>query len=299
MFTIAIHGGAGSVTRKNTTEEQERNYHLGLQEAIAAGYNVLAHGGSALDAVEQSVAALEDNPLFNAGKGSVYTAEEKHEMDAAMMCGQTLKAGAAAGIKNVRNPIRLARAVLEKTENVILAGQGAEAFAHAQGLSFEDDSYFHTEKRYKELSEARKETEHANTGKGTVGAVAIDEKGNLAVATSTGGITNKKFGRVGDSAIIGGGTYANNDTCAVSCTGDGEYFIRLVTAYDVSCRIAYEGLTLKEACKIAVLEKLTAIGGEGGLIAIDRHGNFELVFNCESMLRAWKNDQGDGETAIW
>ncbi|WP_247232082.1 isoaspartyl peptidase/L-asparaginase family protein [Telluribacter sp. SYSU D00476] len=298
MFTIAIHGGACSVTRSELTEEKEKQYREGLEEALTAGYNVLARGGSALDAVEQAVKSMEDNPLFNAGRGANLTSEEKVEMDAAIMCGKTLKAGAVANVRNIRNPIALARAILEKTENVLLDKDGAMAFARDHGIPFEPDEYFVTEHRFQMLQEAKEEEESNNVGKGTVGAVALDQEGNLAVATSTGGIANKKYGRVGDSPIIGGGTYANNRACAISCTGDGEYIMRAVAAHDVFCLMDYKGLSLREACEIVMKEKVKELGGGAGLIAIDRSGQVELVFNCESMLRAWRNERGEGEIAI-
>ncbi|WP_031526497.1 isoaspartyl peptidase/L-asparaginase family protein [Dyadobacter crusticola] len=298
MFTIAIHGGAGSLTRKTTTPEQETDYQKGLDKALEAGYRVLANGGNALDAVEMAVRELEDHPLFNAGRGSVFTAEGTHEADAATMCGRTRRAGAVAGISNIRNPISLARKVMDESENVLLVAKGAMDFARVHDLAFEENTYFDTDHRREQLAEEQKKEEGRNTGKGTVGAVALDAAGNLAVATSTGGITNKKFGRVGDSPVIGGGTYANNQTCAVSCTGDGEFFIRLVSAYDVAAMVEYKGASLHEACNTQ-MEKLTGLGGEGGLIAVDTKGNVELVFNCESMLRAWKNDRGEGSTRIW
>ena len=298
MFTIAIHGGAGSLSRESTTFEQEEEYKKGLNQALEAGYFILSRGGSAIEAVEKAVMVLEDHPLFNAGRGSVFTAEGTHEADAAMMCGNTLAAGAVAGVSHIRNPVSLARAVMEKSENVLLAGKGAVDFAKVHGIAMEESAYFDTAARRAELAEAQKKENGNNTGKGTVGAVACDQAGNLAVATSTGGITNKKFGRVGDSPVIGGGTYANNNCCAVSCTGDGEFFIRLVTAYDIASLIQYKGADLTEACRIAV-QKLTVLGGEGGLIALDTSGNVELVFNCESMLRAWKNHRGEGRIGIW
>jgi beta-aspartyl-peptidase (threonine type) len=298
MFTIAIHGGAGSLHRGSTTCGQEEDYKKGLNDALEAGYTVLAHGGSAIEAVEKSVMTLEDNLLFNAGRGAVFTAEVTHETDAAIMCGRTLNAGAVAGVTNIRNPVRLARVIMEKSENVLLAGKGAMDFARAQGVAFEEDAYFDTEHRRQQLIEEQQKETGNNTGKGTVGAVALDEFGNLAVATSTGGITNKKYGRVGDSPIIGGGTYANNRACAVSCTGDGEFFIRLVTAYDIASLVQYKEMKLGEACDTAI-HKLTGLGGEGGLIALDTQGNVQLVFNCESMLRAWKNHLGQGNVCIW
>lgn len=297
-MTIAVHGGAGTVARAELTPEQELDYRTGIGAALEAGYTVLQRGGTALDAVVEAVIQLEDNPLFNAGRGAVFTAGGTHELDAAVMDGTTRQAGAVAGIRGARNPIRLARTVLEKSENVLLLGAGAEAFAREHGLEFAPDAYFFTETRHREWQEARQE-ESRNVGKGTVGAVALDARGHLAAATSTGGIKNKKYGRVGDTPVIGGGTYANDRACAVSCTGDGEYFIRAVTAYDVYCLLEYRGLSLAEACRIAIHETLTGLGGEGGLIAVDRAGNAELVFNSEGMYRGWRNDRGKGEIAIF
>jgi len=272
---------------------------------LDAGYNILAQGGTALDAVEQAVRSLEDNELFNAGKGAVFSATGKHELDASIMCGQSLKAGAVAGVTSIRNPISLARTVMEQSENVFLLGSGAEDFARDQKVAVEPDDYFFTELRFEQLKEAQKanktQLDHSkrNTGKGTVGAVALDSEGNLAAATSTGGLTNKKYGRVGDTPVIGAGTYANNETCAVSCTGYGEFFIRSVVAYDISCLMAYKGLSLKDACDYVVQDKLKAMGGEGGLIAIDRAGNVELPFNSEGMYRAWRNQAGQGAVSIF
>jgi beta-aspartyl-peptidase (threonine type) len=305
MYTIAIHGGSGTINRTEITPDQEKAFREGLEATLDAGYKILAQGGSALDAVEQAVRSLEDNELFNAGKGAVFSATGKHELDASIMCGQSLKAGAIAGVTNVRNPISLARTVMEQSENVFLLGSGAEDFARDQKLPVEPDDYFFTELRFQQLKEAQQanktQLDHSkrNTGKGTVGAVALDSEGNLAAATSTGGLTNKKYGRVGDTPVIGAGTYANNETCAVSCTGYGEFFIRSVVAYDISCLMAYKGLSLKEACAYVVQDKLKVMGGEGGLIAIDRAGNVELPFNSEGMYRAWRNQAGQGEVAIF
>lgn len=298
MFTIALHAGAGSVSRDSTSPEKEEQYLAGLDDALLAGYGILEKGGSSLLAVAAAVESLENNPLFNAGRGAAFAANGTHEMDAAIMCGKTFNAGAVAGVRNVQNPIRLAKAVMEHSESVLLAAAGAEQFAREQGILFQPDSYFFSDDRYRQLQEARSR-QHANAGKGTVGAVAIDSAGNLASATSTGGLTNKMFGRVGDSPLIGGGTYANNRTCAVSCTGDGEGFIRLVSAYDVSCLMEYRGLSLDEAARIVIMDKLTSLGGEGGLAAVDSQGSVAHVFNGESMLRAWKNNKGAGKTAIW
>ncbi|MDB5243326.1 MAG: beta-aspartyl-peptidase [Spirosoma sp.] len=305
MYTIAIHGGSGTINRSEITPEQVKQFRQGLEAALDAGYNILARGGPALDAVEQAVRSLEENELFNAGKGAVFSANGKHEMDASIMCGQSLKAGAVAGVTNVRNPISLARAVMEQSENVFLLGSGAEDFAREHKLTLEPDDYFFSHLRFEQLKEAQKENktqlDHSkkNTGKGTVGAVALDSEGNLASATSTGGLTNKKYGRVGDTPVIGAGTYANNQTCAVSCTGYGEFFIRSVVAYDISCLMEYKGLSLKKACDYVVQDKLKNRGGEGGLIAIDSVGNVELPFNSEGMYRAWCNEAGKGEVAIF
>lgn len=305
MYTIAIHGGSGTINRSEITPEQEKTFRQGLLEALDAGYAVLAEGGSALNAVEQAVRSLEDNAIFNAGKGAVFSANGKHEMDASIMCGQSGKAGAVAGVTTIRNPISLARMVMEQSENVFLLGAGAEAFAREHQLPVEPDDYFFTEHRFRQLKEAqeanRTQLDHSrsNSGKGTVGAVALDRNGNLAAATSTGGLTNKKYGRVGDTPVIGAGTYADNETCAVSCTGYGEFFIRAVVAHDMACLMAYKGLSLQEACAYVVQDKLKKMGGEGGLIAVDRYGNVELPFNSEGMYRAWRNEACAGEVAIF
>lgn len=301
-YGLAIHGGAGTITRALLTAEKEAAYKKGLADALLAGENILREGGSAMDAVIAAVVSLEDCPLFNAGRGSVFTAEGKHEMDASLMRGDNLDAGAVAGVSGVRNPILLAKAIMEKSDHVLLAGKGAESFAREQGLSFEPESYFHDEFRWNQLQDALREgrvqLDHTATKDkkfGTVGAVARDRQGNLAAATSTGGMTNKKFNRIGDSPLIGAGTYANNTTCAISCTGHGEYFIRSVVAYDVSCLMEYKGLTLQQACEVVVIEKLVKIGGEGGLIAIDHNGNIELPFNSEGMYRGKVTE---GETSM-
>ncbi len=298
MFTIAIHGGSCWLDPAILTPDLAKIYYSALDEALGVGYDWLAGGGSALDAVEKSVTTLEDNPLFNAGRGSAFNYNHNHEMDAAIMCGRTMQAGAVAGVRNIRNPVMLARTVLAKTNNVLLTGEGAETFAREQGQRFEEDTYFYNEDRYRELLVAKQHAEDGNTGKGTVGAVALDKAGNLAAATSTGGFANKNYGRVGDSPIIGSGTYANNQACAVSCTGDGEYFMRAVAAYDVFCLIDYKGLSLREACQLVVQDKIRKAGGQGGLIAVDRFGNAELVFNCGVMFRAWKNERGEGAMGI-
>ena len=289
-IALALHGGAGTILRSNITAEQESAYRAGLHAALTAGWELLVQGAAALDAVTETVRLLEDCPLFNAGRGAVFTHEGVHEMDASIMCGRTLAAGSVAAVRNVRNPIALARAVMDRSEHLFLAGSGAEEFAREQGIAFEPDEYFHDEYRYSQLLAARAQDrvqlDHADEKKyGTVGAVALDSAGDLAAATSTGGMTNKRYGRIGDTPIIGAGTYANNRTCAISCTGHGEYFIRAVVAYDISCLMEYRGMTLAEASDLVVNQKLRTMGGEGGLIAVDAAGNIAMPFNSEGMYR--------------
>ena len=300
---IAIHGGAGTILRSTMTPELQAQYEMGLQKSLNAGYEILEAGGSSVDAVEAAVTSLEDFPLFNAGKGAVFNNIGGHEMDAAIMSGKDLKAGAVCGVSHVKNPVALARAIMDHSEHVVLCGQGAEQFAKLQSLVFEDDAYFYNEQRYQQWQEALKEDrvqlDHSDKKFGTVGAVAMDMYGDLAASTSTGGMTNKKFGRMGDSPVIGAGTYANNNTCAISCTGHGELFIRSVVAYDISCLIEYKGLPLKQACDLVVYDKLVKIGGEGGLIAIDKLGNIEMPFNSEGMYRACRNNNGLNEIKIY
>lgn len=302
-FSIAIHGGAGTILRSSMTPELQARYEAGLQQAIDAGYKILAAGGTSLDAVEAAVTSLEDFPLFNAGRGSVFNNEGRHEMDASIMYGKDLSAGAVSGIRNVRNPVQLARRVMEQSGHVLLCGAGAETFARLQGLPFEDDAYFYTQQRYDQWQQALKEDrvqlDHSDKKFGTVGAVALDMHGDMAAATSTGGMTNKRYGRMGDSPIPGAGTYANNATCAISCTGHGELFIRSVVAYDISCLMEYKGLSLKEACDIVVHDKLVKIGGEGGLVAIDKDGNIEMPFNSEGMYRACMSSTGRHDVLIY
>ena len=298
---IAIHGGAGTILKSNMTPEKEKNYREALEEAIIKGWNLLNSGKSSVDAVERSVEILENNSLFNAGKGSVFTNAGKHEMDASIMDGKTLNAGCVSSVSNVKNPVLLARKIMDNSEFVYLNGKGAEEFALIHKLEFEDDKYFYNEYRYEQYLKAIESDkmilDHSEENDikkfGTVGAVALDSKANLAAATSTGGMTNKKFGRIGDSPVIGAGTYANNATCAVSCTGNGEYFIRSVTAYDVSALMEYRSLSLEDSCRIAVHEKLNAINGEGGLIAIDKNNNISLSFNSEGMYRAFTKNGKD------
>lgn len=296
-FSLAIHGGAGTITRGMMTPEKEARYLEGLQDALQQGKHILKNGGSAMDAVEAAVISLENNPLFNAGKGAVYNHEGRHEMDAAIMDGIDLRAGAVSCVYNVKNPVVLARTVMEKSEHVLLTGSGAEDFARLHGIQFENDDYFHDTFRYAQWREIAAtdstQLDHTERKFGTVGAVARDIHGNLAAATSTGGMTNKKWGRMGDTPIIGAGTYANNNTCAISCTGHGEYFMRAVVAYDIHCLMAYKGLSLKEACETVVMDKLVKMGGEGGLIAVDHSGNIELPFNSEGMYRGWCRDDAE------
>lgn len=295
-YAIAIHGGAGTILRSLMTGEKESLYRQALLTALSLGEKVLNEGGTALDAVEATVRTLEDDPLFNAGKGAVFTNEGKVELDASIMCGKTLTAGAISGVRNIKNPVTLARTIMERSDYVFLSGRGAEDFARHMQLEFMPDEYFFVQHRWDQLLQIRdsdirwldhQAEEPARERKfGTVGAVALDIEGNLAAATSTGGMTNKRYGRIGDSPVIGAGTYANNVTCGVSCTGYGEYFLRTVVSYDVSCLMEYKGLSLKEACDIVVNHKLVALGGEGGLIAVDAKGNIEMAFNSEGMYRA-------------
>jgi L-asparaginase / beta-aspartyl-peptidase len=308
---IVIHGGAGTILKSQMTDEREKEYIDALTKALQEGYSILKKGGSSLDAVESTVRMLEDNPLFNAGKGAVFTNEGKNELDASIMDGKSLSAGAVAGVTTIRNPISAARAVMEKSPHVMMAGKGAEQFAAQAGLEIVDPSYFRTEGRWRSLQRMKKEDslktkidhadkkQHAQIGQinrdskfGTVGAVALDVNGNLAAATSTGGMTNKKFGRIGDSPIIGAGTYADNNTCAISCTGWGEFFIRLVIAKTVSDMMEYGKMSLEKATDEMVLKKLPALGGDGGLIALDKNGNIAMPFNTEGMYRGYVDKDG-------
>ncbi|EMH4162015.1 beta-aspartyl-peptidase [Pluralibacter gergoviae] len=294
---IAIHGGAGAISRAALTPEREQEYVQALHAIIDAGQRLLAAGASALDAVTEAVRLLEECPLFNAGTGAVFTADETHELDACVMDGYSLQAGAVAGVRHLRNPILAARAVLEHSPHVLLIGEGAERFARTRGLEEVDNRYFSTPERLEQLRDAQAQGDirldhHAapldeRSKMGTVGAVALDKAGNLAAATSTGGMTNKLPGRVGDSPLPGAGCYANNASVAVSCTGTGEVFMRTLAAYDISALMEYGGLSLNDACERVVMEKLPALGGSGGLIAIDREGNVALPFNSEGMYRAY------------
>lgn len=307
-FSIAIHGGAGTLVRGKMTPEKEKAYKASLQLALDTGYAILQNNGTSTDAVEAAVKVLEDSPLFNAGKGSVFTAEGTHEMDAAIMEGKDLQAGAVSLITGIKNPVSLAKDVMEKSEHVFLAGAGAMAFANQHNYKLESPDYFYDELRYQQWQHIKGsdsfQLDHAATVKkdgkfGTVGAVACDAFGNIAAATSTGGMTNKKWGRVGDSPMIGAGNYANNNTCAVSCTGSGEFFIRGVVAYDVSCLMEYKGLSLEEAAKQVIQNRILKLGGDGGLIAVDAKGNITMPFNTEGMYRAFKKSNGEIGVAIY
>lgn len=301
-YALAIHGGAGTILRSEMTPEKEKAHEEALLVALQAGKAILKEGGAALDAVEAAVRELEDCEYFNAGRGSVFTYEGRHEMDASIMCGKTLNAGAVAMVQGVKNPISLARRVMEATEHVLLCGPGARQFAREQGLEEAPPEYFFSEFRHRQLENARArgkaQLDHSQKY-GTVGAVACDKRGHIAAATSTGGLTNKKYGRVGDSPIIGAGTYANNQTCAVSCTGYGEYFLRGVVAYDVSCLMEYRGMGLEEAAHHAIHHRQLALGGDGGLIAVDARGNIALPFNSAGMYRAWVKEGEVEEVRIY
>jgi beta-aspartyl-peptidase (threonine type) len=300
---LAIHGGAGTIERSKMTPEKEREYRAGLDRALAAGYEILKRGGSSLDATEAAVRVLEDDPHFNAGRGSVFTSAGTNEMDASIMDGKALRAGAVGSVQHIKNPVSLARLVMEKSGHVMMDGEGAEAFAKENGVELVDQKYFFTQERWDALQKMKAaEKERASgAGKsfmitdqdrhGTVGAVALDEDGNLAAATSTGGTTNKMPGRIGDTPVIGAGTYANNQTCAVSCTGDGEYFIRAAAAHEVSALMQYRGMKLLEAAQTA-LDTVKKLCGEGGLIAIDRNGDVALPFNTNGMYRGYVDRDG-------
>lgn len=305
-LSIAIHGGAGTLVKGMMTPKKEKAYKTALQNALLKAYTILENGGTAINAVEQAVITLENSPLFNAGKGSVFTAEETHEMDASIMCGKTLNAGAVSLISGIKNPISLAKDVLEKSEHVFLAGRGAMEFAKNQNYKLENDTYFYDELRHNQWLEIKDSDEfqldHSvkkDSKFGTVGAVACDQFGNIAAATSTGGMTNKKFGRVGDSPMIGAGNYANNKTCAISCTGSGEFFIRGVVAYDVSCLMEFKNLSLNEAANEVINKRILEIGGDGGLIAVDTKGNISMPFNTEGMYRASKTSNGEEVVLIY
>jgi len=311
-FTMVIHGGAGTILKEDMTPDLEKAYMGGLQAALDAGFAVLEKEGSSVNAVKAALVILEDNVLFNAGRGSVFTKKGVQEMDAAIMDGSTLNAGSVAGVRNVRNPIELAAEVMRNSNHVFLSGKGANDFAIKQGVKLEPDEYFFSQFRYDQwkairdsdnysLDHTHQRVEELMRDKkfGTVGAVACDRNGNLAAATSTGGMTNKKYGRIGDSPLIGCGTYANNKTCAISCTGHGEMFIRAVAAYDVSCLMEYKGLTLEEAMNMVVNEKLLKIHGEGGMIGVDGNGNAAMIFNSPGMYRGLRCSDGHAEIGLY
>jgi beta-aspartyl-peptidase (threonine type) len=305
---LVIHGGAGTINRKSMSEEREHEYRAALEQALKTGQAVLMKGGSSLDAVEAAVRFMEDSPLFNAGKGAVFTHEGKNELDAAIMDGRNKMAGSVAGVTIIKNPITAARAVMEKSKHVMMAGRGAELFATKMGLEIVDPSYFWTERRWKGLQEELLKEQKPQAGLitadenrfGTVGAVALDQSGNLAAATSTGGTTNKQYGRIGDSPIIGAGTYADNATCAVSATGTGEYFIRWTVAHEISALMKYRGLSVQQAADEVINKILKAVpGADGGVIALDAKGNFAMPFNTEGMYRGWIGGDGVAHVAIY
>lgn len=304
-YTIVVHGGSGNILRENISPEREAEFVGKLNEALYAGHAILRAGGSALDAVVAAVMILEDSPLFNAGKGAVFNFEGRNELDASIMDGKSLNAGAVAGVTNIKNPITAARKVMENSPHVMLTGRGAEQFAFEQGLEIVDPIYFFDQRRWDQYrdflrghSQMRGQT-NPEIKMGTVGAVALDQKGNLAAATSTGGMTGKRFGRIGDSPIIGAGNYANNQTCAVSATGHGEYFIRNVVAHDISAQMLYKGVSLEEAANNNVMEKLKVQGGFGGVIAVDRQGNVAMPFNTSAMFRGYLKSTGETEVKIF
>jgi beta-aspartyl-peptidase (threonine type) len=313
--TLVIHGGAGNITPAMMTKQQEKEYDEGLKLALDSGYKVLHGGGSATEAVIAAIIELENNPIFNAGRGSVFTKKGINEMDAAIMNGKTLAAGAVTGVRNIKNPIVLANEVMLHSGHVFLSGNGASEFALTRGVETATDEYLFNKTRYDQWVKIRDsnftQLDHEGDNLkgeaapnpdykfGTVGAVACDVNGNLAAGTSTGGMTNKRFGRIGDSPVIGSGTYANNATCAISCTGHGEFFMRAVVAHDISCLMEYKGLSLQEACDIVVKDKLVKMGGEGGLIGVNSAGDFTFCFNSNGMYRAMRNSEGREEIAYY
>ena len=309
-FGIVIHGGAGTILKENMSDSLEQAYKEKLEEAIRTGHEILANGGTALEAVQRTINVMEDSPLFNSAKGAVFTNEGTNELDASIMDGATLNAGAVAGVTNIKNPINLAYEVMVNSDHVLLSGKGAEQFAEEQGLEIVDPDYFYTERRFKAMERSREREKTGNKTAfydplvkdekfGTVGCAALDKNGNLAAGTSTGGMSNKKYNRIGDSPIIGAGTYANNKTCAVSSTGWGEYFIRGVVAYDISAMMEYKGLSLQEAAHEVIQKKLPELGGDGGIIAIDHEGNVSMEFNTAGMYRATMNKNGDLKIGIY
>ena len=306
-YALVVHGGAGYIYEGRYSAEEEKEYITKLTEALEAGQKILNDGGTSLEAVETAIKILEDSPLFNAGRGAVFSSGGQNELDASIMDGNTLNAGGVAGIKHIKNPISLARTVMDKSPHVLMAGEGAENFAVEQGFELIENRYFFTEKKWEELKRSQESNtffENQSRDKkarkfGTVGCVALDKMGNLAAGTSTGGMNNKKFGRIGDSPIIGAGTYANNNTCAVSATGHGEYFIRNVVAYDISALIEYRGLTLNEATESIISDKLLKQKGKGGVIAIDKFGNISMPFNTQGMFRGFAIENKKPEVLLY
>lgn len=305
-FGIVIHGGAGTILKQNMSDSLEAAYKAKLKEAISVGHEILKNGGTSLEAVTHTINVMEDSPLFNSGKGAVFTHEGSNELDASIMDGATLNAGAVAGVKHIKNPIDLSRDVMQKSDHVMLYGSGAEEFAQTLGYKMMDTSYFYTQNRYESLKRILEQEKSKNEKKvsfedpyiknskfGTVGCAALDKHGNLAAGTSTGGMTNKRWNRIGDAPIIGAGTYANNATCAVSSTGWGEYFIRSVVAYDISALMEYKGMILQDAAKEVIQKKVPALGGDGGIVAIDKDGNVAMEFNTAGMYRATMNSKGE------
>lgn len=312
-YAIAIHGGAGYITKDNISEVKAEKYRAKLNEALEAGERVLKEGGKAVDAVTAAIQIMENSPLFNAGKGAVFTYDEKNELDASIMDGKTKNAGAVAGVTMIKNPILGAKAVMEQSKHVMLTGDGANDFGKSVGLEMVSPSYFKIEERLKRVKEIKKEKKkdveldhskgsgkaYGNDDKfGTVGCVALDQNGNLAAGTSTGGMTNKRWHRIGDSPVIGAGTYASNQSCAISCTGHGEYFIRAVAAYDVCARMEMQGKKLGDAAQ-ETLDNIKKMGGEGGLIGLDNQGNYTLIFNTPGMFRGYKNSNGKTEVELF
>lgn len=311
-FGIIIHGGAGTILKENMSDSLETAYKEKLEEAISVGYGILQNGGSSLEAVTKTINVMEDSPLFNAGKGSVFTHEGRNELDASIMEGKNLNAGAVAGVRHIKNPIDLAKDVMERSEHVMLYGEGAEEFAGGLGYKMLDTTYFYSRERFESLQRVLKRENSGNRKAvsstdsytkdskfGTVGCAALDKNGNLAAGTSTGGMTNKRWNRIGDAPIIGAGTYANNATCAVSATGWGEFFIRGVVAHDISALMEYKGLSLEEASKEVIQRKIPAMGGDGGIVAIDKDGNFAMEFNTSGMYRASMNAEGELTIGIY
>ncbi|TQV75246.1 isoaspartyl peptidase/L-asparaginase [Aliikangiella marina] len=306
-IAIAIHGGAGTILKKNLTPEIEAQYHAKLEESLRAGYQILESGGSSIDAIQATIIVLENSPLFNAGKGAVFTHHKTNELDASIMEGKTLNAGAISGVTRVKNPILLAAKVMTESKHVMLSGEGAETFAKQQQLEFVAPEYFHTPRRLKQIDNLLTKEKNArieaptnpNFKYGTVGAVALDKHGNLAAGTSTGGMTNKKFGRIGDSPIIGAGTYADNKACAISATGHGEYFIRAAVAHDICARVLYQGVSLQAAADAVIFDKLKNMGGDGGIVGMSPQGDPVFSFNTPGMYRGYIDKSGSVFTGIY